>query len=155
MSSSQTPEQVAEIALRERTEMQAQIKYLRAQLGQLMDEKRRGLRNSGSPTEQGEASHPNGSSSEEEGEGRPFRTRGNKNLDFRVDILEFEGQLDPDSFLDWLRTVERVFDYKDVPDEKKVKLVALKLQSMPPFGGLTWWPKELERVKQRSVLGIK
>ena len=111
MSSSQTPEQEVEIALRERAEMQAQIKYLRAQLGQLMDEKRRGLRNSRSPTEQGEASHPNGSSGEEEGEGRPFRTRGNSNLDFRVDIPEFEGQLDSDSFLDWLRTVERVFDY--------------------------------------------
>ena len=41
MSSSQTPEQEVEIALRERAEMQAQIKYLRAQLGQLMDEKRR------------------------------------------------------------------------------------------------------------------
>jgi len=126
MSSSQTPEQEAEIALRERAEMQAQIKYLRAQLGQLMEEKIRGLRNSRSPMEQGEVSHPNGSSSEEE-EGRPFRTRENNNLDFRVDIPEFEGQLDPDSFLDWLRTVERVFDYKDVPDEKKVELVALKL----------------------------
>ena len=130
MSSSQTPEQEAEIALRERAEMQAQIKYLRAQLGQLMDEKRRGLRNSRSPTEQREASPPNSSSSEEEGEGRPFRTRGNNNLDFRVDIPEFEGQLDPDSFLDWLRTVERVFDYKDVPEEKKVKLVALKLRKL-------------------------
>jgi len=35
--------------------------------------------------------------------------------------------LDPDLSLDWLRTVERVFNYKDVPEEKKVKLVALKL----------------------------
>jgi len=72
MSSSQTPKQEADIALRERAEILAQIKYLRAQLGQLMEEKRRGLRNSRSPAEQGEASHPKGSSSEEEEEGRPF-----------------------------------------------------------------------------------
>jgi len=32
------------------------------------------------------------------------------------------------SSLIWLQTVERMFDYKDIPDEKKVKLVALKLR---------------------------
>ena len=97
MSSSLTPEQVAEIALREKAEMEAQIKYLQAQLKQFMDEKRRSLRNSRSPPEEGgrfipkgEGSHPNGSSSgEEEEEERPYRTRGNNNLDFRVDIPEF------------------------------------------------------------------
>jgi len=47
--------------------------------------------------------------------------------DFRVDTPEFEGKLDPEEFLDWLSTVERVFEYKDVPEDKKVKLVALKL----------------------------
>jgi len=36
--------------------------------------------------------------------------------------------LDPDEFLEWLHTVERVFDYKDIPDDKKVKLVSLRLQ---------------------------
>ena len=105
------------------------------QLGRLLEERRRGLRNSRSPIDQEvrcrpeeEGSHPHGSSSEGEEEGRSFRSRGGNNLDFKVDIPEFEGQLDPDLFLDWLRTVERVFDYKDVPDEKKVKLVALKLR---------------------------
>jgi len=100
------------------------------------------LRNSRSPTEQearyipeGEEIHPNGSSGEGEEEGRPFRSRGGNNLDFKVDIPEFEGQLDLDHFLDWLRMVERVFDYKDVPDEKKVKLVALKLHKYASI----WW----------------
>jgi len=46
----------------------------------------------------------------------------------KVDIPEFEGQLDPDLFLDWLRTVEWVFNYKYLLDEKKVKLVALELR---------------------------
>jgi len=47
-------------------------------------------------------------------------------LDFKVEILEFEGRLDPDEFLEWLQTVKRVFEYKDIPKDKKVKLVALK-----------------------------
>jgi len=115
--------------------MEAQNKYIQKQLGQLLEEKRRGLRNSRSGTEQearfrheGEESHPNGSSSGGEEEGRPFWPRGGNNLNFKVDIPEFKGQLDPDLFLDWLQTVEWVFDYKDVPDAKKAKLVALKLR---------------------------
>jgi len=52
-----------------------------------------------------------------------------------VDIPEFEGQLDTDVFLDWLQTVERVFEFKDIPDERKVKFVALKLRRYASVGG--------------------
>jgi len=55
--------------------------------------------------------------------------------DFGVDIPEFEGKLDPEEFLDWLSTVERVFDYKDVLEDKNVNLVALKLQKYASL----WW----------------
>jgi len=89
MSSSLTPEQVAEHAFREKAEVEAQNKYLQKQLGQLLEERRRGLRNSRSPMDQEvrlgleeEGSHPHGSSSERE-EGRPFRSRGGNNLDFK------------------------------------------------------------------------
>ncbi|GJY76131.1 reverse transcriptase domain-containing protein [Tanacetum coccineum] len=34
----------------------------------------------------------------------------------------------PDDFIDWLYTVERVFDIKNLTDEQKVKLVAIKLK---------------------------
>jgi len=57
---------------------------------------------------------------------REWRPPTNSN-DFRVELPEFEGKLDPDEFLEWLHTVERIFDYKEVPEEKKVKLVALRL----------------------------
>ena len=40
-------------------------------------------------------------------------------MDFKVKILEFKGQLNPDDFLDWLSTFERVFEYKDIPNEKR------------------------------------
>jgi len=107
MSSSLTPEQVAENALKVKTEVEAQNKYLQKQLGQLLEERRMVLRNSRSPTDQevrfrpeGEESYPHGSSSEGEEEGRPFRSRGGNNLDFKVDIPEFEGHLDPDLFVD-------------------------------------------------------
>jgi len=43
MSTSLTPEQVAEQALTEKAEVEAQLKYVQKQLGQLMEEKRRGI----------------------------------------------------------------------------------------------------------------
>jgi len=33
--------------------------------------------------------------------------------------------------------VERIFEYKEIPKEKKVKLVASNLESMPLFSGPT------------------
>ena len=75
--------------------------------------------------------------------------------DFRVEIPEYEGRLDPEDFLDWLHTVERVFEYKDVPEEKKVKLVALRLHKYASL----WWTicvqKELGNESLKSEHGIK
>ena len=72
-------------------------------------------------------------------------------FDFKVDIPEFEGKLDPDEFLDWLQTVERVFDFKDIPDEKKVKLVALKLRRYAS----TWWANIVAKRAKKGKRKIK
>ena len=45
--------------------------------------------------------------------------------DFKVEIPKIEGKLHPNEFLDWLHAVERIFDYKDIPANKKVKVVTL------------------------------
>ena len=61
--------------------------------------------------------------------GRLYAERNEPRLDynFKVEIPEFQGSLKPEDFVDWLNTVERVFDYYEVMDEKKVKLVAIRL----------------------------
>ncbi|KAK1406131.1 hypothetical protein QVD17_41418 [Tagetes erecta] len=41
-------------------------------------------------------------------------------LGIRTEIPEFEGSMQPDDFIDWLQTVERIFDLRDVPDSLKV-----------------------------------
>jgi len=70
---------------------------------------------------------------------RPRRSRWPTQhyMDFKIEIPKFEGQLNPDAFLDWLNTVERVFEFKEIPEKKNVKIVALKLRSFALFGGLT------------------
>jgi len=71
--------------------------------------------------------------------------------DFKVDIPEFDSKLDLDEFLDWLQIVERVFDYKDIPDKKKVKLGALKLRKYAS----TWWANVLFKRAKKGKGKIK
>ena len=46
----------------------------------------------------------------------------------KVDIPEFEGEMQPDDFIDWLTTIKRIFNFKDILDNRKVKIVAIKLR---------------------------
>jgi len=75
------------------------------------------------------------------------RFQANSN-DFRVEILEFEGKLDPSEFLEWMHMVERVFEYKDVPDDKKVKLAALRIRK---YASLRWTNLCPKSVRCRKV----
>nr|GEW17085.1 putative reverse transcriptase domain-containing protein [Tanacetum cinerariifolium] len=49
-------------------------------------------------------------------------------MGLKIEIPEFTSKVHPDDFIDWLSTVERVFDVRDIPDKLKVKLVAIKLR---------------------------
>jgi len=71
--------------------------------------------------------------------------------DIKVDISDFEGNLQPDDFLDWLQTVEHVFEYKEVPEEKKVKIVAAKLKKHASI----WWENLKRKRKCEGKSKIK
>lgn len=49
-------------------------------------------------------------------------------IGFRVDIPTFLATLQAKGFIDWLQEVECIFDYKDVEDHIKAKLVTKKLK---------------------------
>ena len=66
---------------------------------------------------------------------------------------EFEGKLDPNEFIEWLQTVERIFDFKEIPEDNKVKIVALRLRKYAPYGGQTLMLRELEKGRVRLLLG--
>ncbi|GKD39604.1 hypothetical protein Tco_1259811 [Tanacetum coccineum] len=51
-----------------------------------------------------------------------------RSLGLKIEIPEFTSKVHPDDFIDWLSTVERVFDVRDILDKLKVKHVAIKLQ---------------------------
>jgi len=54
-------------------------------------------------------------------------------MDFKEEIPKFVGQLNLNEFIDWMNTIERVFKYKDVLDDKNLKLTASKLCEYASF----------------------
>jgi len=69
----------------------------------------------------------------------------------KIKVLEFEGRLDPDEFLDWLHTVERVFNYKDILEDKKGKLMALRLRKYASL----WWTKLYAKRAKKGKSNIR
>ncbi|GJS82098.1 reverse transcriptase domain-containing protein [Tanacetum coccineum] len=52
---------------------------------------------------------------------RPNREDPLRNMRMKIEIPEFEGKAHPDDFIDWLSTIERIFDLRDIPDHLKLK----------------------------------
>ncbi|CAL9233877.1 unnamed protein product, partial [Arabidopsis halleri] len=59
---------------------------------------------------------------------------------FKLDLPEFSGSLQPEDFLDWLNNIEEILDFKDVPDEQRVRLVATRLRGR----AFAWWQQTKE-----------
>ncbi|GJT96538.1 putative nucleotidyltransferase, ribonuclease H [Tanacetum coccineum] len=111
------------------------VDQLADQMNDMMNPRRRRDRNSrGSEGEESENLFfdGDGSSSDEQ----PDRPRRNQREDnrrwesrMRVNIPEFDGNtLNPEGFIDWLVAVEEVFEFKDVPENKRVSLITTKLR---------------------------
>ncbi|KAE8670845.1 hypothetical protein F3Y22_tig00112069pilonHSYRG00031 [Hibiscus syriacus] len=66
-------------------------------------------------------------------------------LSFQVDLLEVSGTLQAEGFVDWINEVEHTFEFKEVPDRVKVKLIAIKLKGRAS----AWW-EQLRRSRERQ-----
>jgi len=114
-------------------EKDTQLEYLKKQLDYAMRNNRRDIQSSHSISEpnsdEDEIKGNPFASSEDSKERRPESSRRGEQvvMDFKLEISKFKGQLNPAEFIDWMNTVDRVFEYKDVRDDEMVKLVALKL----------------------------
>jgi hypothetical protein len=60
-----------------------------------------------------------------------------------MDIPVYEGNLDADELVDWIRDLDTYFDYEDVKEDKKVKHVVTRLK-----GHATLWWDELQADKR-------
>jgi hypothetical protein len=57
----------------------------------------------------------------------------------KMDIPMYEGNLDVEEILDWIRDLDKYFDYEDVEEDKKVKHAVKRLK-----GHATLWWDELQ-----------
>jgi hypothetical protein len=62
----------------------------------------------------------------------------------KIEVPMYEGNLDAGELLDWIRSMDKHFDYEDVDEERKVKQVVTRLK-----GHATLWWDELQ-VERRS-----
>jgi hypothetical protein len=60
-----------------------------------------------------------------------------------LDIPTFSGNLQPEEFLDWVAAVEKILDFKGVPEDRQVSLVATKFWGR----AAAWW----QQLKQTRV----
>ncbi|PKI68935.1 hypothetical protein CRG98_010671 [Punica granatum] len=129
-------------------ELRRQVQQLLQQLEHLQARNRDETRHGLDVGEVGEVNpfHDEDSDSSTE-RASPRLGRRNRFEDYgvKVDIPDFEGQMHPEDFIDRLATVERVFDFKNISEEKNVKLVAIKLKKHASV----WW-ENLKRLRERE-----
>ena len=86
----------------------------------------------GNSVKSGRKTREDNTSSSDENDPRRRRRRGKHKDDdrsLRLDVPEFNGSLDPDVFLDWLRRIERFFVFREYDDRRSFKVAELKLTS--------------------------
>lgn len=92
-----------------------------------IEEHRRGVRN----TPRTDPRHHSQQKMYSDKEPKPtrFRVTSKKRIllsqqhDFKIDLSEFDGSMDLDEFVDWLQTVEKIIEYKDIPLDRKASFM--------------------------------
>ncbi|KAF8396095.1 hypothetical protein HHK36_017707 [Tetracentron sinense] len=69
-------------------------------------------------------------------------------IEVKVDLLEFDGGLLPEKFLEWISAVEKFFEWKELPDDKNLCLVATRLRCYASI----WWD-QVEVVRGVKMAG--
>ena len=67
---------------------------------------------------------------------------------FEIELLEFDGSLDREEFVDWLSQVKEIFACYDIPESKKVKLVTTNLRGK----ARSWWEQlKIQRLREEKT----
>jgi len=65
--------------------------------------------------------------------------------DLKFDPPEFEGNLNPEVFLEWMQSIERFFDINEYSDKKAFKDAILKLKKYASL-----WYENIKRQRTRE-----
>ena len=58
-----------------------------------------------------------------------------ENLKLAIEVVPYDGKLDPNAMLDWISDMEKFFEYENTLDNKKVKIAITSLKGHASL----WW----------------
>ena len=67
------------------------------------------------------------------------------------DVSNYSGSLNPEELVDWINDMEKLFDYEEMNDEKKVKFIVTKLKG----NAYLWWDGIQEERRRKNKQKIK
>jgi hypothetical protein len=118
-------------------EMERQMRDLRARLEEMETAQRRGVgagEFSDSEVEE-EAGHAEEVTAEDASTERLIKAIARMSSKTKMDIPAYEGSLDAEELLDWIRALDTYFDYEDIEEDKKVRHAVTKLKGHAAL----WW----------------
>ena len=104
----------------------------------------------------GDANDPEEKGNEKEEEAAPesaemnmLRSVSGSNSRPKPSLSTYDGNLSAEGLIDWIGELDRYFDYEDVEEDKKVKLVVTRLKGHATL----WWDNvQAERKKKNKVV---
>jgi hypothetical protein len=122
-------------------EMERQMRDLRARFEEMETTQRRGVGAgdlSDSEVEE-EARHAEEVTTEDASTERLIKAIARMGAKAKMDILVYEGSMDAEELLDWIRALDTYFDYEEIEEDKKVRHAVTQLK-----GHATLWWDELQ-----------
>ena len=119
-------------------EIEKEMRDLRARLEEMETAQRCGVGAAefSDPEIEEEAGHAEGEiSAEDASTKRLIRAILRMSSKTKMDIPVYEGSLNTEELLDWIRALDTYFDYEDIEEDKKVRHVVTKLKGHAAL----WW----------------
>ena len=64
-----------------------------------------------------------------------LRVLSRENSKLAIEVVPYDGKLDPNAMLDWILDMEKFFEYENTPDNRKVKIAVTRLKGNASL----WW----------------
>jgi hypothetical protein len=135
-------------------EMERQLRDLRARLEDMETTQRRGVDvgEFSDPEVEEEAGHEREEvTAEDASTERLIRAISRMSSKTKMEILTYEGSLNAEELLDWIRALDTYFDYEDIEEDKKVRHVVTKLKGHAAL----WWDELQEDRRSKGKQKIK
>ena len=142
-----------------------QLRQITARLDHVEIAQRRGAHLDDVSDEEEASPNHNLEPEEDKDEERLLRVLSRENSKPIVEVVPYDGKLDPNAVLDWISDMENLFEYENTLDNRKVKIVVTRLKG---HASIWWehlqndrkrrrkekirtWPKMVNQVKKKLL----